>query len=550
MQDLEALRWEVGLPGALRDKVKLLIEAGFDPRQEPYLGNVLSMLIKQEHLEEEQKLRIPLAKSTFMFGIADPLGVLAPGEVHVQFLSFFEVPETEETFLSLENMDVLVARQPACRRSDLQRARAVSHPKLSYLVDVIVFPSLGQYPLAGKLQGGDYDGDKFWVCWEEELVQPFKNAPAPTQSLDHTRYGIKQDTTTLNAIMTSNDGNSHRIGDDEFPWVNEFLRRASEFRIQPSLLGQVTNFLEMQAYMENRVYSDTLNALCDMHDLLVDAPKQGYIFSGKDFGEAKRRLKILRKPSMPKNPEYKRAMEVASGRDPEGKKGPMNKHNVIDYLYFLVVKKHHQETQVLVKKRLSKEIQDDEHVTFLYFREANRENTVVTVELDRLKAYFIEIHRKWAKSFQGKDSGLGTSKGKTTSERNKAAVRECYNEYQALKPEKDQLIEIQMWMEPYLSPNTALWPLLRASALCAAYPRKADFVYQMAGEDIARLKAYSLNTRGSRTITGPIYSILRPRLPANPVQAGSGGSDEEEELDEEEEADDDDSFVTPMEGVN
>lgn len=42
------------------------------------------------------------------------------------------------------------------------QVRAVYEPRLSHLVDVAVFPSRGSFPLAGKLQGGDYDGDT--VC--------------------------------------------------------------------------------------------------------------------------------------------------------------------------------------------------------------------------------------------------------------------------------------------------------------------------------------------------------------------------------------------------
>lgn len=31
--------------------------------------------------------------------------------------------------------------------------------ELGHLSDVVIFPSKGSYPLAAKLQGGDYDGD-------------------------------------------------------------------------------------------------------------------------------------------------------------------------------------------------------------------------------------------------------------------------------------------------------------------------------------------------------------------------------------------------------
>jgi len=42
----------------------------------------------------------------------------------------------------------------------LVKVKVVFHPKLKHLVDVVVFPTRGTFPLAGKLQGGDYDGDK------------------------------------------------------------------------------------------------------------------------------------------------------------------------------------------------------------------------------------------------------------------------------------------------------------------------------------------------------------------------------------------------------
>lgn len=188
-QSSEGMLWQAALPLVLGDRIKLLLESGFSPTEEPYLGQTICRFINKQQLWEEAKLRIPLGKATFLYGIADPLGVLAPGEIHVQFSTWFIDEMTEESYLCLDGIEVLVARQPACRRSDLQKVRALSHPKLGYLVDVVVFPTQGQCPLAGKLQGGDYDGDIFWVCWEPELVSPFKNAQPPIQPPDPAQYG-------------------------------------------------------------------------------------------------------------------------------------------------------------------------------------------------------------------------------------------------------------------------------------------------------------------------------------------------------------------------
>jgi hypothetical protein len=46
----------------------------------------------------------------------------------------------------------------------MQKVRAVYKEELSHLTDVVVFPSKGCVPLAHKLQGGNYDGDTFWLC--------------------------------------------------------------------------------------------------------------------------------------------------------------------------------------------------------------------------------------------------------------------------------------------------------------------------------------------------------------------------------------------------
>ena len=48
--------------------------------------------------------------------------------------------------------------------------RAVYKSELGHLSDVVIFPSKGSYPLAAKLQGGDYDGDTVNYANNSSLV--------------------------------------------------------------------------------------------------------------------------------------------------------------------------------------------------------------------------------------------------------------------------------------------------------------------------------------------------------------------------------------------
>ena len=68
-----------------------------------------------------QSLSIPLGRSTNAIGISDPMDVLAPGEIHLAFSKDFHDEKSGEIISFLHNKDVLVARHPTLRRSDMQK---------------------------------------------------------------------------------------------------------------------------------------------------------------------------------------------------------------------------------------------------------------------------------------------------------------------------------------------------------------------------------------------------------------------------------------------
>jgi hypothetical protein len=500
---VEAL-WQAALPVSLEERVKLFLESGFSPLKFPILAKCLQRFIQAKQILQESKLRVPLAKSAFFYGIADPFGVLEPGEIQVQFSSSFVDERTDEKYLCLRDMEVLVARQPACRRSDIQKVRTVVHPKLSHLVDVVVFSSKGRYPLAGKLQGGDYDGDMFWTCWESALVQPFKNAPAPVLSPDPKQYGIETRTEKLKDIMDTSNPND----------ADRFLRKAFEFRNNPSLLGLVTIFAEKQAYSENRIYSETLGQLYDMHDLLVDASKQGYVFTQADFERYVRRL-----PKQPKAPIYKGAMEDCTNANKKGaievektrKKDYRHRSNrILDYLYFDIVRAHNIETMEQVKKIFSKATDLDEHLLYPSKNLSEELSETIKEELASLTEKLESVYLTW-------NVGCHRRRDLTTEDFN-AVVEECYQKYRAIQPDNPHDPDIRPLVKSYLVPGKCQWDTIKASALYSRFrrPEKANFVFMMAGRELVKLK--SDNYPNARTITSAIHANLKPKPIKAPIQ--------------------------------
>jgi hypothetical protein len=91
--------------------------------------------------------------------------------------------------------NVIVTRNPCYHLGDIRVLKAVAlsdnvnlvQINSNYqfwsqnLVDCIIFPTNGPRPHADEMSGGDLDGDKFFVCWDPEIV-PFVKPYSPLVS--------------------------------------------------------------------------------------------------------------------------------------------------------------------------------------------------------------------------------------------------------------------------------------------------------------------------------------------------------------------------------
>lgn len=213
-----------GLPDSYEDIMHFLVDGGFEPMNLKFLQDLVfqKMKSKGQKMKEELKIRVP--KSTYAFMLVDFWGVLEPDEVHLSFSSKFD-DHTDE-LSDLDGINVLVARSPAHLPSDIQKVKAVFKPALRHLRDVIIFSSKGLSPLAAMLSGGDYDGDKAWICWDPDIVGNFRNHPLPPQPR-FDRYLMK-DKTTLDDLR-------QEYGQADY--INTMMDKAFCFNLRPKLLG-------------------------------------------------------------------------------------------------------------------------------------------------------------------------------------------------------------------------------------------------------------------------------------------------------------------------
>lgn len=528
----DEMTWQGGMPLQLQEKVALLLESGFDTSC-AYLTDVTHRLVAKSLRLLRQDVRVPLPRCTYIKGVADPYGILAPGEIHIQFTKSFIDEVSGECLNFLDDRDVLVARNPALRRSDIQKARATFKLELAHLKDVAVFPTRGSYPFAGKLQGGDYDGDTFWVTWEPDLVKPFKNAPAPLEDPVPEDYGVKKDRRKLGEMLPERRS------------LRMFLCESFKFRCKPNLLGQVTKQHEKVWYQEKSLISAKAEALVDLHDLLVDSSKNGYEFDEDDFKKFKAINKIPMKIKKPKYEEARQAdreekkvsTKRALARSNSARKHvSYNRDNILDQLYFETIQPHTFETlQILEDLFRDTSTTDDSalEAPFLAEQAEAEHEPVIAEELAALTAelsqiwddWISELHRKKSASFSG---GLGVSFGggdvddaMNDPDRYNAAVDRCFPRFHSWTPQfAEQSPVIRRWTKPDPPGALSHWQMLKASALFHIHTKKlrkkkrmgedgsSAFVFHMAGAELCWIKAHSC---GARPMTLKMWQNMKPK---------------------------------------
>ncbi|KAG2373789.1 hypothetical protein C9374_011878 [Naegleria lovaniensis] len=121
------------------------------------------------------KMRIP--NSRRLYGVVDPYGVLKSNEI------FIQISNKNGTMKNLIENEVIITKEPCFHRGDLRRLKTLTSQQLNqneslkqllHLTNVIVFPACGDRPIPNTIAGSDLDGDSYFVCWDQDIVQNVK----------------------------------------------------------------------------------------------------------------------------------------------------------------------------------------------------------------------------------------------------------------------------------------------------------------------------------------------------------------------------------------
>ncbi|KAK0105018.1 hypothetical protein ONS95_004613 [Cadophora gregata] len=486
------ISYEVAMPTVIEERLIIMLEAGFHQKESLLMTKWLTQLLvrKCEGLKEE-KLSIPIARSAYPLMVPDFWGILNPGEAYVGFSSFTDIDGVTDLTDSIRNGDyVLVARNPAHLPSDIQKVKVVKRDIFLPLKDVIIFSTKGNPSLASMLSGGDYDGDRAWLCWDPVIVDNVNSVSVP-EFPDFFEQGIlKRDTTTYNGLALSAEDR-----------VREFLSKAIIFNMRPNLLPFCTSYKESMAFTLKSVSSKEMISISTLLSNLVDRPKQGIIFDYEDWTRYvdfcvtttahRTRAKIKDLVHNPNN-------------------------DIIDHLRLTVGEKVDVALTKFHKKfpdLLNPGWDEDLVRRYCTARDRAASNPEWKSLMNGLVSELKTINMMWAGAFR-QDS---PTKGSALEDESKpdfvTIATEVFAVYVKIRPRADTpFTQALLADEPYENPAISKWELLKASTLFASYPRYrvSNCVWWMAFPQLCYIKAQSQQGQRLYLLTTRMWTGLKP----------------------------------------
>jgi hypothetical protein len=422
-------------------------------------------------------------------GIADPYGVLEPDTIHVGFSRNFYDPSKQAYIHHLHNVPGIITRFPMQLPSDIQKIKIVYDERLQHLPDCIIFPTRGPVSLPSKLQGGDLDGDRFVLIWDERLVASFKNAPVMPAKRPLDYFGVVKDNRKLRDVYFG-----------QSPILN-FLKEGFRARLQRVPLGLTSNFLGRLAYKlgEHAYKTSAILKLAELYTLLIDADKQGHNFDERGFADyIEREPDISQWLKIPGKPAYAKAIEkgveTKMGRDDFAPRHP------IDIILF----KHVLPSIQQVFKQF-----DDLHESCKFASDDDlkapcelarthsdpamcKENMLVADKLQTLR-------RGWRRDFR-----------QNNDKNNVPDIIEKYlTDYGDIEPQVESLA--QQLEHKRLRNEPSTHELHKASVLYSIVPagESQNISFQLAGSELAYIKSQSVPGVGRRLIREDIYALMK-----------------------------------------
>ena len=157
---------------------------------EPLFSQFIHLFVYSKLIALKYSGKLNDKKTVCLMGVIDETNTLEEDQVYIHLINSTESCKINKIL----NQKITVYRSPSLYPGDIKILNAVDNPKLSHLVNVIVFSKKGKRPTFNKLSGGDLDGDRYFISFNDNITNNIIDNKC--EPLDDPKFSNENDNNT------------------------------------------------------------------------------------------------------------------------------------------------------------------------------------------------------------------------------------------------------------------------------------------------------------------------------------------------------------------
>jgi len=208
---------------------------GVNLSNEPLFSQFINIIVYSKLLDIKYNGRLNDKKSVCLMGVIDETNTLEEDQVYIHLIYSTENSKINKIL----NRKVIIYRSPSLYPGDIKLLNAVNNPSLSHMVNVVVFSKKGNRPIFNQLSGGDLDGDRYFISYNDDITNNVKDTNCkPLEDLKYSdseknNNNIKNEKITIedsiNCMIKATSNNLiGQICDTHLSFADESLFKAKD----------------------------------------------------------------------------------------------------------------------------------------------------------------------------------------------------------------------------------------------------------------------------------------------------------------------------------
>ena len=208
---------------------------GVNLSNEPLFSQFINIIVYSKLLNIKYNGRLNDKKSVCLMGVIDETNTLEEDQVYIHLIYSTENSKINKIL----NRKVIIYRSPSLYPGDIKLLNAVNNPSLSHMVNVVVFSKKGNRPIFNQISGGDLDGDRYFISYNNDITNNVKDTNCkPLEDLKYSdseknKNNIKTEKITIEdsincMIKVTSNNLIGQICDTHLSFADESLFKAKD----------------------------------------------------------------------------------------------------------------------------------------------------------------------------------------------------------------------------------------------------------------------------------------------------------------------------------